>query len=346
MAKTLIEVLTEQGVSLIPSSAGRMVAHCPFHEGDESPSFTVYETGTYFCFGCKTWGDAYKFLLDRGWSPRDAMSYLGEDYKIANKEKPTIIKVRSYTEAYQLLNSATEDYHQFLLQSRGALQYVLDRGLTLETIKKFRIGYTDGFTLRISWAEEAALAAKIGLTSRSGQEMLAHRITIPNQFGNLVDFIVGRSVSIYEKVKYLGIRLPKPLYGLYDVRHSGVIFIVEGQFDWLTLRQWGYPAVAVGGVHANSQSLLALREKKLIIIPDNDDTGASMARSFRDQFPNSITIDYSRLGAKDVSELAIKDGGREAFDTVVKEQVEWITNISEKAWNQYFQNSTLVRASL
>lgn len=38
-----------------------LVAHCPFHE-DRYPSFTVYNDH-YFCFGCKTGGDVFSWLM-------------------------------------------------------------------------------------------------------------------------------------------------------------------------------------------------------------------------------------------------------------------------------------------
>jgi DNA primase len=332
MSKTLLEVLHEQGLTPLPSGGGRFVLSCPFHEGDESPSFTVYETGTYYCFGCKVWGDAYKFLIDKGWEHRAAIEYLGEDYRIINKERPGIIKVKNLTEAYGVLNEATEAYHKFLLSTVGAYQYLLNRGLTDETIRSYRLGYSDGYVLRLNWASEASIAKQIGLVSTAGYELLSHRICIPNSFGDkerghaLVDFIVGRTVT-NEKVKYLGIRLPKPLYGFYEVRQSQTIFVTEGQFDWLTLRQWGYPAVSVGG--GNNNQLLPIKDKQVVIVPDNDEVGMRNAKKIKEMIPTSIILDYAKLGVKDVSELAIKAHGRDDFASIVKELSPWTIPILE-----------------
>lgn len=40
----------------------RLVGLCPFHQ-EKTPSFNIYaETNTYFCFGCRTSGDAISFI--------------------------------------------------------------------------------------------------------------------------------------------------------------------------------------------------------------------------------------------------------------------------------------------
>lgn len=345
MAKTLVQVLSEQGVNL-QSRGNRWVAQCPFHEGDRDPSFTVYETETYYCFGCKVWGDAYKFLIDKGWSIKAAEDYLGPSYEFRTRVKPSIIKIKNNLKVYQLLERAAEAYHQFLLASPAPLNYLLERGITESSIKTYQLGFTDGFTLRIHSTEEAALAKKIGLLYPSGQEVLSHRITIPNFYGEdkdrLCDFLVGRTIANH-KIKYLGLKLPKPLYGFWDVRHSSVVFLAEGQFDWVTLKQWGFPAVVLGGSQITPQNLEALRTKKVVIVPDNDPAGKQMAEQLKEKLENSVILDYSQLDVKDVSELALRRDGQEAFNHVVKEQVEWLTSISTTIWNRFFQGSTLQR---
>ena len=52
---------------------------CPFHQ-EKSPSFTVSEErGVFYCFGCKTSGDAFKFVeLTEGLSFGEALRKLAE----------------------------------------------------------------------------------------------------------------------------------------------------------------------------------------------------------------------------------------------------------------------------
>lgn len=343
MAKTLLEVISENNFTLL-QSGDRWVMRCPFHEGDHSPSFTVYPTQTYFCFGCKAWGDAFKFLKDfKQWDNTTIQEYLGEDYKSVIENKPKIIKVRNVLETYKFIYDVAEEYHKFLLKTPGALQYLQNRGLTMDTITTYKIGYTDGHVLHPYWALEQKIANEIGLINKGGYETLSHRITIPNITDDgYADFIIGRTVT-NDKVKYLGLRIAKPIYGFYEIRKSPVIFLAEGQFDWLTLRQWGYPAAVLSGGNLSRSNLILLRDKKVVIIPDLDDSGIGMdtAKTLKEQLGESAQIlDYSELqtskGKLDISTLGESPGSKELFDIIVKEQCPWIMFMRTRILTKWF----------
>lgn len=341
MAKTLVEVLTEYGVDLI-QSGDRYKAYCPFHK-DDTPSFTVYPNGTYYCFGigCEVWGDAVKFLTDKGLSAKEAREYVGEDYIQPRAEKSKVIKIRNTLNTWSFLDSVATQYHEFLLSIPGAVNYLLSRGLRMETIKKYRIGYTDGKVLNLMYAWERSLADEIGLMNRSGYETLSHRITIPNLLDRgQCDFIMGRTI-INDKIKYLGLRMPKPLIGFFEVRKSPIIFMVEGQFDWLTLRQWGYPAVCISGSNSKDYILKTLVEKDVVIVPDLDDgPGMTAAKAYKKFFGEKGTIlDYSSLKVNDlkldISSLAEREDGEQAFKEIVMGQIPWIMSLSKVQLNKW-----------
>lgn len=333
MAKTLTEVLTEQDLEPQESSGGRKVLPCPFHKGDNEASFTIYPNETYFCFGCEVWGDAVKFLVEyKGFSNHEALEYVGIDYKTPRADKSQVIKVKNTHKTFKFLYEVAEIYHDFLLQTPGAINYLYKRGLTEETILKYKLGYTDGRVVSFNTAYEMDLALEIGLINKNSYEMMSHRITVPNLLEEgYCDFLMGRTVT-NDKVKYLGTRMPKPLQGFYEVRHSPVIFVVEGQFDWLTLRQWGYPAIAMSGTHQTLVNAALLEDKKLILVPDYDEShvGENTMNSLKAKFGDRATIlDYSELrtgsGKFDVSALAESPGGELLFKTIVTEQLSWLT---------------------
>jgi DNA primase len=341
MGKGLLEVLAENNISLQKRSGGRWVAHCPFHEGDRSPSFTVYPNMTYFCFGCRAWGDAVKFLVDYKNMPvYMAMEYVGEEFRKRFDKKT--IKIGNSTAAWSLLYQAAEEYHKFLRQTPGAVSYLHYRGLTDKTINKYRIGFSDGAVLTLSSVEDYKIATDVGLINEDGYEMLSHRITIPNiiQSMKACDFIIGRTVT-KEKMKYLGLRIPKPIYGLMDVADSPIVFIAEGQFDWLMLRQWGYPSIVIGGTHIQSYNLVALRSKKVVIVPDNDAVGLKAAIDITNKLTNSMILDYKSLDVKDIAELGTRENGMEMFDEIVKEQVSWISGMSPTIQTKWFQRLSM-----
>lgn len=341
MSKTLVEVLTEQGLVLQPSSNGRWVAVCPFHEGDRDPSFTVYtHNDSYFCFGCEAWGDPVKFLVDyKGMTFKEAQENVGVDYALRKEEKTKIIKVRDTSRLWSYLGRVSQIYHAQLLSTQGAYTYLTKRGLSDATIRDYNLGYTDGRVLRIDFADDFRIARDAGLINNQGYEVLSHRITIPNRIGrDNVDFIMGRTVT-NDRIKYLGLRLPKPMYGFAMNAKSPILFMAEGQFDWLLLQQWGYPAIVLSGSHLARWHLMSLRDKMVIIIPDNDDVGLKAALKLHASLTNSYILDYSSLGVKDVGELGLRKDGEESFGQLVKEQ-EWFNSLSLKGhWMKWFPNS-------
>jgi DNA primase len=342
LSKTLAEVLTEQDIELSPSGNGRWVAVCPFHEGDRDPSFTVYpHNDTYYCFGCSAWGDAVKFLCDyKGWTTTEAQAYVGVDHELRRSEKSRVIKTRDVLRTWEFLDKVATLYHGNLLGTAGATNYLKRRGLTDDTIRVFRLGYTDGRVLSIDLAGDFSLAQECGLINSNGYETLAHRITIPNYCGvGRCDFIMGRTVT-NDRIKYLGLRMPKPMYGFTANAKSPILFMAEGQFDWLILQQWGYPSIVMSGSHLPRYHLMSLRDKIVIIIPDNDATGQETAKKVHASLTNSYILDYSSLGVKDIGELGAIDGGEQQFSKLLEEQ-EWFKNIrlSKARWMKWLPPS-------
>jgi DNA primase len=333
VAKTLLEILKEQNIELKESSDGRWVTNCPFHKNDSTPSFTVYPDGHYFCFGggCGVWGDVVKFLVEYlNISSEDALEMVGIDYKPPKQDRKQVIKITNTISMWKFLYKVADEYHKFLMEIPGAQQYLHKRGLSLDTIKKYKIGYTDGDVLNIKWAEDAALAYQSGLVYRNGYEAMAHRITIPNLLDKgECDFIVGRTI-INDKVKYYGTRLPKPIFGFHEVRHSPILFVAEGQFDYLTLRQAGYPAIVLGGSHLAKSYDPILSRKTLVVIPDQDESGLVAATELQNRFENVFILDYSDIGVKDVGEWGEKYNFEEVFAVKVLEQMGWIRLLSRR----------------
>jgi DNA primase len=324
MGKTLKEVLEENEIELQKSGV-RYIAKCPFHGGgDRTPPFTVYPNDTYYCFVCTVWGDAVKFLIEhKGMSPDAALDYVGEDYR-EPKRKRDAIKIQDKSKVWPLLSEVAEAYHSNLLQTPGAISYLKGRGLSESTINTYRLGYTDGGVLNITNSLQYALLVQHGVLSEKGRERLSHRITIPNipETGSC-DFIMGRTI-INDKIRYLGITTPKTIYGLISAWNSPVLFITEGHFDWLVLREWGFPSIVVGGTHLNGANISILRQRKVVIVPDNDAEGIKAALRLKQSLGiDSTILDYNDLGAKDVGELGPRAGAREEFIELVRKQIQW-----------------------
>ena len=150
------------------------------------------------------------------------------------------------------------------------------------------------------------MAEEVGLINKAGYDALSHRIIIPNIIENeYCDFMIGRTV-VNDNAKYLGLRMPKPIMGFHQYRHSPILFMIEGQFDWLLLKQWGYPAVVMSGSHITKHNVNLLKGKLIVYIPDNDEVGKKAAEEMIEKFgQNVIILDLLvHTSYKDISEWA------------------------------------------
>ncbi len=325
-----IEQVVAQYAQLRPT--GRLLqARCPLpgHE-DKEPSFTVYPaTQSCYCFGCNRGGDVFKFIqLVEQVNFREAVARL-EGGVFTAPEQARVTKAGATPpasrcideDAMRLITAAAEVYHTSLLLNPEMLSYVIGRGITLDTIKRFRVGYATGDNLEKyfrfrGWDVEMGKA--LGLISERG-EFFRNRIIIPEwRNGNAV-YLVGRQTQEYQRVKYLGLPgVPKPLYGLEDAQKHKEVFIAEGAFDSLTLLQWGYAAVALLGSHLKKEWLdeLSLVER-LYIVTDSDEPGRASAQVLAENFGQRAVIIPPLSNAKDVNELAAQPDGREVFGHLV-----------------------------
>ena len=121
------------------------VGLCPFHN-EKTPSFTVYEnTQSFYCFGCGAGGDSVSFMrkienLDyidavKLLAQRAGMQMPDDGYDDSiSKKRRTILQIKRETAKF---------YHAYMMSEQGkiGLQYYLDRGLSIKTIRHFGLGY-------------------------------------------------------------------------------------------------------------------------------------------------------------------------------------------------------------
>jgi DNA primase len=150
-------------------------------------------------------------------------------------------------------------------------------------------------------------------------EYFRQRIVIPELREGRAIYLVGRATQKYQRAKYLGLPgAPKPLYGLETIRHAKEVFVCEGPLDWLTLVQWGYPAIALLGSHLKHEQVGAMADaERIFIVTDSDEPGRKSARQLAETFGRRARIVPPLPDAKDVNELAMRTGGREIFARLI-----------------------------
>ena len=145
-------------VSLKKAGAQNYSGLCPFHK-EKTPSFRVHETKQfYYCFGCGEKGDVYSFVqkIENITFP-EAVRAVAQKIGVA-LPKTTFSSeaeakdARLRTALLEIHERACAFFQECLRRPEGARarEYLFERELDDEMIKKFRIGFApdSGFVLR------------------------------------------------------------------------------------------------------------------------------------------------------------------------------------------------------
>ena len=277
---------------------------CPFHN-EKTPSFSVSQSKQmYHCFGCGVGGNVYTFIMEyENYSFVEALKFLAEKAGINLPEQEYSARDKRRVDLKNKLmdiNKEAAKYYYYQLKSdrgQASRKYLLDRGLTEETIKAFGLGYANRFSDDLyqylkSIGYEDELLKQTGLITydevRGGHDKFWDRIMFPIMdvsnrvvgFGGRVmgdgmpKYLNSPETAIFDKSRLL--------YGLNIARRSreSYILICEGYMDVMALNQAGFTnAVAALGTafteaHAN---LLKRYTKEVILTFDSDDAGTKAA---------------------------------------------------------------------
>ncbi|MGI9145620.1 MAG: toprim domain-containing protein [Chloroflexota bacterium] len=160
-------------------------------------------------------------------------------------------------------------------------------------------------------------ALKLGLLTRAGHEFMAGRIVIPELCAGQPIWLIGRAPAedLAEDVpKYLGLPGAKPLLGWEQARGSASVCVVEGVFDFLAVRQWGYPVVGMLGTNVRPDLVDQLRGlPRVYLVLDTDDAGVQATLALREAIgPTAVPVALPD-DVKDPAALASRPEGQAIF---------------------------------
>ncbi|MEQ8816037.1 MAG: DNA primase [Thalassobaculum sp.] len=262
------------------------VALCPFHS-DSKPSLNIVDDkGFYHCFACGAHGDVIKFVMEsEGLGFMEAVEQLAAQAGLdVPKETPEDREKADRRRTLQdVVDLACRWYERQLHTSAGdaGLRYLRDRGLTDETIARFRLGWApeDRKALqRAMKAEgvevdvlvEAGLVKRYDDGPRAGEtgDYMRGRVLFPitDRRGRIIAF--GGRVLGDGQPKYLNspdtplFHKGRVLYGLAQAREaahkSGTLVVAEGYMDVIALAQVQIPAVAPLGTALTEDQIAEL----------------------------------------------------------------------------------------
>ena len=322
-----------------------LVGLCPFHN-EKTPSFTVYpENGSFYCFGCGVGGDVITFVRRmENLDYMEAVKQLADRAGMALPEDgydDTLAKKRTAVLAAN--RAAAKFFHSQLFTDRGrhALNYFLDRGLTMETIRHFGLGFApdDWRTLKNHLNEQGfddILLESANLLRRSDKngkvsyyDNFRNRVMFPiiDPRGNVIAF--GGRVLDDSKPKYINTSdtlVYKKSNGVFALNfakngNDGKLIIAEGYMDVIALHQAGFTnAVACLGTALTKEqaNLLSRYADEIILSYDADEAGQkATARALGIFGTTGMEIKVLRLtGGKDPDEI-IKKYGAQRFRDII-----------------------------
>ncbi len=324
-----------------------LVGLCPFHN-EKTPSFTVYpESRSFYCFGCGAGGDVISFV--RRMDNLDYVEAVKAVAQMAGMSMPedgyddTLSKQRM--RLLEANREAARFYHTCLMDSKNkdALDYFLKRGLSINTVRRFGLGYapndwrelinhlkSKGFT-----EHELVLANLARRSDKNGRanyyDNFRNRVMFPiiDLRGNVIAF--GGRVMDDSKPKYINTSdtlVYKKSNGVFAMNlaknnNDNKFILVEGYMDVIALHQAGFTnAIAcLGTAFTNEQAnLLSRYAEEIIICYDNDEAGkTATARALGVLGKTGLKLRVVRMaGGKDADEI-IRKHGKERFADLLKE---------------------------
>jgi DNA primase len=316
---------------------------CPFHD-ERTPSFHVSpDEKLYHCFGCQASGDPFTFVMEtEGLDFAGALEALGRRFGVTlqtEAEAPEAAARRRRRERlYTLLERAAAYYARYLWEAREAAparQYLLQRGLTDEMLREFRVGYAPSAWDRMlvvsrgaGFSEEELVAAGLAQRSRSAPgrvyDRFRERIMFPctDLRGRVVGF-GARAMRDNQPPKYLNTaegelyHKREIVYGVQVARavaaRVGQVILVEGYTDVLALHGAGLRnAVGIMGTSLTEEQIAQLQKiaPVLVLCLDADAAGQeAMVRAAGLVRRRELELRVVALPAgRDPADLVLADG--------------------------------------
>jgi DNA primase len=258
------------------------------------------------------------------------------------KKLPTALERNA--EDAKLLAQVIEFYHQTLLQSPEALEYLAKRGLSsFEAINHFKLGFANrtlGYRLpeknRVEGAALRGQLQRVGLLRASGHEHFNGSLVIPIIAPNgEVTGVYGRKVTAHlREGTPLHLYLPGPHRGVWNEAALGAckeVILCEALIDALTFWCAGYRNVTASyGVEGFTADHLSAFKRhgveRVLIAYDRDDAGERAAQKLAKKLTAEGLDCYRVLFPKgmDANEYALKVGPAAKSLGVAIRSAQWL----------------------
>jgi DNA primase len=330
---------------------------CPWHD-DSRPSLQINaERQSWKCWVCDIGGDVFSWVMKReGVDFGEALRMLadkagiqlearrGEGGGLSGDEKRDVLQVLAWAE---------QRFHAFLMQApdaEPARKYLLERGITVDSMNLFRIGYSPNrWDWLVNEARSTSFPQKLLITAGLVRERQngpgtydwfrgRTLFSIHDPLGRTVGF-GGRvlpGVSDDSPAKYVNspetpvFTKSSLLYALDHAKdaiaHDGHAVVMEGYTDVIIAHQCGFKsAVAVLGTALGERHIRLLRRftDRIILVLDGDEAGRKRTDEVLELFV-AEQVDLRILTLPDELDPAdfLLQHGADAFRTLLGQAVD------------------------
>jgi DNA primase len=330
-------------------------AICPFHQ-ERTPSFYVNPSKqSYYCHGCGAGGAVFQFLMQY-----ENIDFPESVRRLASRAGITIIEAELSAEEetkqslrkrlLRLHFEVTAWFHSNLLRTKAAAHardYLKNRGINIETAKRWQIGYAPNtWDSLVQWATAAGFAKgeliESGLVKLREEgnprsrpyDRFRDRLMFPihNDFGEVVAFS-GRILDPKAKGgKY--VNSPETplfskgnlLFGLHQSKrflaNARQAIVLEGQLDLITTFEAGIQNVVAPqgtALTARHAALLHRFADEVVLFFDADAAGQKAAeRALEVLFGAGLQVKIGQMPPGEDPDSLIRKSGSDAF----RERVE------------------------
>jgi DNA primase len=349
-ANDIVDVIS--AVLPLKRAGASFTALCPFHR-ERTPSFHVNpRKQTFHCYGCHKGGDVFTFVREyESLDFMEAVKRLAERARIPlefekdpNYQQKHLVKER----LFEINEQITQRWHSCLntdATAQRARDYLAERGVTLEAVKLFRLGFSpDSWDDTINWARSKGFAlesieqAGLALNKDGSNDYYARvrgRLMFPicDDQGRVIGFSGRVLPGSNDDRKYVNspetplFIKSRVMFGLDKSKRSILerqfAIVCEGQLDLISCFMAGVTnIVAPQGTAFTSEHARIIKRyaNEVVLCFDSDEAGQKAAvRVLDDLLTSGLAIRVATIPAPHDPDTFIKSFGTAAFEELIKQ---------------------------
>jgi DNA primase len=298
------------GIPLIQEGQ-RFKGICPFHKENTSSFFVFPNTQRYYCFGCAAAGDIFEFVrcyfgIEK---PIEQLQRVSEDF--IDDTNISMMKPRDKEIKDPVKKNDGIDFLQYYRKAHSNVNhtdYWQQRGLTLDTVRRFMLGYDQRFIHPNYW-------------DRARPLYVAAYAVVPVTRYSFTALAVNKNSSVKKMRAGTGRLFNLKMYK----SATGSIFVTEAEVCAMTFVQAGFTAISIGGVQGANTFLKFVKDNKpqnrLVIALDDDQTGW--------EANNKLCTGLTQLGISFLSPQTLYGEFKDANEFFVRDPHRFIKVVRE-----------------